>query len=198
MRCSLCLFICLACLLPPAAALADKPTKAGLAAGKIYVNAHKVKGTDAPEMRVHAVVEAPPERIWPLVSNCNQFSRTMPRISKGRILSRKGNIMICRVTVDVPFPLSDLTSTTKNVIVKREREGYYERRWTLISGDYKLNRGAYIVSRFNKNPKRSLVRYVVFVIPKTSVPPWLRSMAQKKSLPKMIAKIRKIAKRMGW
>jgi len=42
------------------------------------------------------------------------------------------------------------------------------------------------------------VRYVVFVIPKTSVPTWLRSMAQKKSLPKMIAKIRKIAKRMGW
>ena len=187
-----------ACLLSPAAALAEKPTRAGLSSGKIYVNAHKVKGTDSPEMRIFAVVEAPPERIWPLVSNCNQFSRTMPRISKGRILSRKGNVMICRVTVDVPFPLSDLTSTTRNTIVTRASEGYYARHWKLISGDYTRNRGSYIVSRFDNNPKRSLVRYVVYVEPKTSVPTWLRSMAQKKSLPKMIRKIRGIAKRMGW
>ena len=180
------------------AAHAEKPTRAGLAAGKIYVTAHKVKGTDVPELRVTAVVEAPPERIWPLVSNCNQFSRTMPRISSGRIVSRKGNVMICKVTVDVPFPLSDLTSTTHNTMDERPGKGYYARHWKMISGDYTKNRGSYIVSRFEKNPKRSLVRYIVFVIPKTNVPTWLRSMAQKKSLPKMIRKIRNIAKRMGW
>lgn len=182
----------------PGAARAERPTEAGLARGKIYVNEHKVKGTDSPEMRVTAVVEAPPERIWPLVSNCNQFNRTMPRISKGKILSRKGNIMICRVTVDVPFPLSDLTSTTRNVIDKRPAEGYYARHWKMISGDYKRNRGSYIVSRFKKNPKRSLVKYIVFVEPNMYVPTWLRAMAQKKSLPKMIRKIRNIAKSMGW
>ena len=189
----------MACLLVlPTTALAEKPTKAGLSAGKIYVNAYKVKGTEAPEMRITAVINAPPARVWELVSNCNQFSRTMPRILKGRILSHKGNKMICRVTVDVPFPLSDLTSTTLNTIVKRQREGYYARHWKLISGDYTRNRGSYIVSRFNNNPRRSLVRYIVFVIPKTNVPTWLRAMAQKKSLPGMINKLRKIAKRMGW
>ena len=185
-------------LVIPNMALAEKPTKAGLSAGKIYVNAYKVRGTEAPEMRITAVINAPPARIWPLVSNCNQFSRTMPRILKGRILSLKGNKMICRVTVDVPFPLSDLTSTTLNTITKREGQGYYARHWKLISGDYTRNRGSYIISRFNNNPKRSLVRYNVFVIPTTSVPTWLRAMAQKKSLPGMINKLRKIAKRMGW
>ncbi len=190
--------LCLLLVALPGAAGAERPTEAGLAKGKIYVNEHKVKGTDSPEMRITAVVEAPPERIWPLVSNCNQFSRTMPRISKGKILSRKGNIMVCRVTVDVPFPLSDLTSTTRNVIHKRPADGYYARHWKMISGDYKRNRGSYIVSRFKKNPKRTLVKYIVFVEPKMAVPTWLRAMAQKKSLPKMIRKIRNIAKSMGW
>ena len=188
----------IACLLVlPSPATAQKPTKAGLAAGKIFVQAFKVKGSEAPSMKLTAVIEAPPGKIWPLVSNCNQFSRTMPRIAKGRIVSSKGKHVICRVTVDLPFPLSNITSTTDGIHIIRKGQ-YYSRRWTLISGDYKENRGSWVLTRFEGNPRRTLVVYSVYVVPKTSIPNWLRTMAQKKSLPEMIKRMRKIAKNMGW
>lgn len=190
------LVVSFALLAAPAAALAQAATAKGLAAGKIYVTSHKVKGCDTPEIRVRAVIDAPPKKIWPLVSNCNQFSRTMPRIKKGRIVKRRGKHVFCKVTVDMPFPLSDITSTTDGVHV--ERPCLYSRHWKLVSGDYTRNEGSWVLTCFNKNPRRTMVAYTVLAEPKTAVPTWLRTKAQKSSLPDMINKLRKIAKNMGY
>ena len=79
--------------------------------GEIIVYSRIVKNSSTQEVVVKAVLEAAPVKVWRLVSRCNDFTWTMPRIKKSRQISRKGNRIVCTTTVDMPFPYKDLTAT---------------------------------------------------------------------------------------
>ena len=64
---------------------------------------------------VMAVIDSAPEALWAIISKCSAYKRTMVRTIDSKDLSRKGNKVRCRVTVDLPFPLSDITATTDAV-----------------------------------------------------------------------------------
>lgn len=172
---------------PPARALADD--RGALASGKVLISTRNVGG-DTPEVTVKAVIDAKPKRVWRLVSDCNRYEKTMLRVEKARQLSKHGNKVVCRVTIDMPWPVSDLTATTeaRHII----RPGYYARRWRLLSGDYKQNRGSWVLRPFGKDQSKTLVVYTVHAIPKIWVPAWIRNKAQKSTLPDLIEKLRKL------
>jgi len=158
--------------------------------GEIVVYTTAVKGSDVPATVVKAVINTAPERVWRLVSHCGDYPRTMLRIKAGTEVSRKGNDIVCRVTVDMPFPYSDLTATTR--VVHQVGGGRWSRRWTLMHGDYTANSGAWLLRRFGGDGNRTLVLYSAHAVPKAWVPGWVRDRAQKKTLPEMITKLRKL------
>ena len=115
----------------------------------IKVSQQKFPDSDVPFNVVEGVVNAPPEDVWAVVSKCNNYAKTMPRILKSKELSREGDEATtwkakCEVTADLPFPLSDLTGITI-ATHKVEAGGKYSREWTLLSGDYDINHGAWII-----------------------------------------------------
>jgi ribosome-associated toxin RatA of RatAB toxin-antitoxin module len=179
-------------LLVPGVGLADS-WKQKLDQGEIMVFGRPVKGSDLPEVVVKAVINAPPARVWALVSRCANYDKFMPRIKASRELSRKGGRILCRVTVDMPFPYSDLTATTEVRHTVGKQRWY--RRWKLIKGDYKVNRGSWVLTPFNGDNKRTYAVYRAQAVPNAYVPGAIRRMAQKSSLPKMIKALRAKTKR---
>tara|TARA_B100000579_G_C22643106_1_gene762438 strand:- start:135 stop:758 length:624 start_codon:yes stop_codon:yes gene_type:complete len=151
------------------------------------------KNAESNERRVQAtvtaVVDAPPEDVWAIVSDCARYAETMYRIAESKLLEKKGNHWICEVTVGVPGPLPNLTAVTDAVHTVTSKR--WERKWTLIRGDYHENRGSWVLGPFNKEGTRTLVVYRASVKPKIAVPDAILKWAQKSSATEVFLRLRK-------
>jgi ribosome-associated toxin RatA of RatAB toxin-antitoxin module len=161
----------------------DLPAK-----GQVEVKSYAVAGSGTPRIVARAVMDLPPKKIWAIVSDCAHYKEHLPRIAASELVKKEGNVHTCKVTVSMPFPLSDLTGVT--AAVHEETEAGMSRRWKLVSGDYKVNDGSWEVRPIDKAGTQSLVTYSIHAEPNTSVPDWIRESAQKKVLPEMIERVR--------
>lgn len=167
----------------------DKARLKRLAAGEIIVEMADVKGMDVPEARVEAVIDAPPAKVWKVISDCAAYKKTMPRVLKSKLHSYKDGVQVCEVMVDAPFPVPNLNGVTR---VKLEvGPPQWRRSWTLIRGDYKSNVGSWRLKAFGPDGKRTHVWYQVIVEPDIPIPGFIQSFAQESSLPDMIEHVRK-------
>ncbi len=164
--------------------------KARLAAGEILVSSKKVRGFDLPRATVMGVVDATPEKVWGIVSNCADYKRTMERVEQSTLIWKKGNVHRCRVTVDLPFPLSTLTVTT-DAVHKVVAGKSWQRSWKLVEGEFVRNNGSWTLAPFNTDASKTLVIYKVHAIPKLPVPDGVLRAAQRKTLPNIIKNLRK-------
>jgi ribosome-associated toxin RatA of RatAB toxin-antitoxin module len=162
-----------------------------LAEGEILILDKEVKGSSVPSVTVKAVVEQPPAKVWEVINDCTQYPKTMVRVKASELIKQEGNKFTCKVLIDTPFPLSDLSAITE--AVHTTGPPVWSRRWKLIEGDYEHNEGSWEISVFRKDPKRSLVIYKVHAVPNIFVPGALQSYVQKKSLPGLIEKLRKVS-----
>ena len=169
-------------------------TKARLDKGEIIVKRQKVPGSSAPKTTVMAVFDSAPDKLWDILSKCGRYKKTMVSISSAKELSRKGDKVRCEVTVDLPFPLSDISSVTEAIHTVKPGK-LYKRAWTLISGDYKHNTGSWTLSPFNTQGTRTLGIYVIHAEPNIPIPDSIRNAAQKSSLPNLIKHLRKQVER---
>lgn len=168
--------------------------EARLDKGEIIVATEAVKGSDIPRIIVKGVVEAPPEKVWKIIEDCQNYDKTMPRIESSKRVSVKGQEVTCRVEIDLPFPLSNLTATTLGI--HTEQTDRFSRKWSLVEGDYKFNSGSWVLTWFKGNPNRTMVVYTVHAEPKNVVPDWVREKAQKSSMPGVIERLREEVARL--
>lgn len=181
-------------LLLPATGLAQ--SKAALSKGEIFVYSQEVKGSETPQVVVKAVVDAPPQKVWRIIEDCAKYKDRMPRIAESKLVKKVSkNVFICQTTVDLPFPLSNLTATTRSVH-KIKKDKRYRRSWSLIKGDYKVNSGSWTLTPFDKAGTRTMVVYRAQAEPTTSVPDWVREKAQKSSLPDMMERVREEVRKL--
>lgn len=158
------------------------------ARGEVEVKATPVAGSDAPRIVVRTVMDLPPKKIWQIVSDCARYKDRMPRVAASELVKKVGNVHTCKVTIAMPFPLSNLTATTE--AIHEESDQGMKRRWKMVSGDYKVNEGSWEVKALNKEGTSSLVTYTVHAEPNTSIPAFIRESAQKKALPDMMERVR--------
>lgn len=174
----------------------DAGTRARLSRGEVIVETEPIPGSSLPRVRLQAMIAAPPARVWALINNTGDYTRTMPAVKRVQELSRepegdKERVRV-RLTVGMPFPLRDLTSVTTalHTVVPGE---LYERAWRLESGDYEANEGAWTLTPFDGDAGRTLVRYNVYAVPRMRIPGPIQQLAQKKALPKLIEHLRRLA-----
>jgi ribosome-associated toxin RatA of RatAB toxin-antitoxin module len=163
------------------------------ARGQVEIKTYPVAG-GTPKIVVRAVMDLPPKKIWAIVSDCAHYKDHMPRIAASELLKKEGNVHTCKVTIAMPFPLSNLTGITE--AVHEERDTAMSRRWKLVSGDYKVNEGSWEVKALDKDATQSLVTYSIRAEPNTAVPDWIREAAQKKTLPEMFERVKSEAAKL--
>lgn len=177
-------FFMLAALVCPARA-ADEGS---LSLGAILVTSASVEHFEKKQVRLEAVINTAPEKVWDIVTDCANFKTTMPTIAASEELSREGNVVMCRSTLDLLWPLPNLIATTR--VVQTVAEGEWRSEWTLVSGDYKYNQGRWVLTTFRADPSRTLVVYEVLVAPKIALPASLQLFGKTRALPAMIHGLR--------
>src|SRR5689334_11072707 len=78
--------------------------------GAVEVRTTAVKGSDMPRITAKAVLSQPPEKVWAILSDCAKYKGRMARVAASKLLKKEGNKHTCEVTVEVPFPFSNLTA----------------------------------------------------------------------------------------
>jgi ribosome-associated toxin RatA of RatAB toxin-antitoxin module len=163
----------------------------------VKVAQNPVPGSDVPVNIVEGMVDAPPAKIWAIVSKCADYAKNMPRVAKSAELSREGDEagvwkVKCEVTAHLPFPLSDLTGITLATHTVRP-DGGFVREWSLVSGDYELNNGSWTLDPRDEG-KKTYVTYKLQVRPKIHLPMGLIAKAQKGALKEVITRMRENVK----
>src|SRR5262249_15325670 len=153
-------------------------TAPGLAAGdpdlpkKGEVEINPISLSDGSTRLVaRAVLDVPPKKVWQIVSDCAHYKDHLPRIIASELVKKVGNVHTCKVTVEMPFPFSNLTGVTE--AVHEESDQRMKRSWKLVSGDYKFNDGSWEVRPADKTGASSLVVYTIHAEPNSSVPGWI-------------------------
>jgi ribosome-associated toxin RatA of RatAB toxin-antitoxin module len=160
--------------------------------GDIKVTTRPFPNSPIPEATVTAVVDAPPDVVWSLVSDCANYKRTMPSIAdsvevKRETLDDGTEVKTCRVTAALPFPFPNLTSLTRGVH-RVEPGKSWSRTWTFVSGDYVKNEGHWKITPAGAN--QSLVEYTIEAQPKIGLPDWLIADVEKSKLPQLMKNLR--------
>lgn len=137
-----------------------------------------------------AKVEAPIAAVWPVVRDCEHFSKFMPRTKVSKKLRQEGNTIDCKVEISMPFPISNLWSHVRSVITEHPGGGW-TRAWKLLKGNYKRNNGSWSVLPYQGDPNRSLLVYRIDVDPDIMVPDAIIRSAQTGSLPDVFVAVRK-------
>lgn len=157
-------------------------------APKVDIKTFAVPGSDTPKIVMTATLDVPPKKVWAIVGDCSKYKGRLPRVKAAKLLKQEGNKFTCEVTIEMPFPLSDLTAVTE--ATHEESDKLMARRWKLIRGDYKTNEGSWEIKPADAEGKTSFVTYTVHAEPNTAVPAAIREAAQKKSLPDLMARVR--------
>lgn len=178
-------------LMALALALAAGP--ADLDHGDVVVTTRDFAGSDVPEATVRAVIDAAPELVWSVVSDCANYKNTMPSIAASeQVKSEKtadgDEVRFCRVVAHLPFPFANLTSVTRGVH-KVDPGKRWTRVWKLVEGDYVRNEGMWLVEPHGEG--KSLVTYVIEAQPKIPLPSSLVASIEQGTLPEMIQNLRK-------
>lgn len=160
-----------------------------IANGEILLETTAQEGSDIPVVEITAVIDTTPEKVWALIDKCDGYKNVMPRTSESEELSRDGNKVRCRTKIDTPWPASDLEAITvaTHTVEPGKR---WVRSWTLESGTFDRNEGSWTITPYGDGT-RALVKYKVASQPHSSVPGFIRNMAQKSALPDIIHNMRK-------
>lgn len=155
--------------------------------GSVEVKSYTVAGSSVPKIVARAVVDVPMKKLWQVVSDCAHYKERMPRVAASAELKKEGNVHTCKVTIAMPFPLSNLTAVTE--ATHDEQPQSATRRWKLVSGDYKTNQGSWELKSLDAAGTSTLITYSVQAEPNTAIPDFIRESAQKSAIPDMINRV---------
>ena len=160
-----------------------------LAAGEILVKKIKVPGSDIPRLRVEAMIDAPADMVWPIVSDCNQLHKHMSSVARSRVVKKRGRIYECETEIHLPGPLSNLVSVTE--VKEIPGPPVWKRRWHLLKGDYEKVDGSWDIQDFNGDQMKTRVLYTIHAIPNVSLPDFILRLAHGRAAKNLIKDIRK-------
>ena len=156
--------------------------------GEVLISRHKSKlGYD--KVKALAIIKAPPAKVWPTFDKCGNYKNSMLRVASSKELSRKGGVVRCEIVIAMPFPIKNLRTVTDAVHTAKPGK-FYKRKWNLVEGDFKVNRGSWTLRPY-KDGTQTLLTYLVVAEPNIPVPQFIRRAAQNKTLPELIEHIRK-------
>ncbi len=143
--------------------------------------------------RALAVVEAPPEKVWPVVRDAEHFHEFMPRTKSSRIIAEKPEGKVVLLEISMPFPLKNLVSEVLSEIT--ESDDRHARRWRLVAGTYDRNNGEWVVTSWGSG--RSLLGYWLDAKPKVVIPDAIIRKAQTGALPEVFEAVRRRVRQLG-
>lgn len=176
---------------PLTAPVLEADERSRLAAGEVVVRGLPPSDADGIGVIVLGLVDAPPDQVWQVMSDCEEQDEFMPRITYAAVRDRDGDNHTCDLVVDLPYPAEDARAATRHH-VSRLPDGGYQRRWELAPGDssYHRNSGSWSVHPYADGRSSMLVNRID-LLPKSAVPVWILRAANARQAPASFDAIRK-------
>ncbi len=164
-----------------------------LAKGEILVVLKEIPDTPVKVATAVALVDAPPKEVAAVLSDRSQFPHFMPYCKKAEVKEKKEHWSRVYFKLDFPPPIAnrhyvlELTDRIEDV----SGTPVWISRWTYEPGSGNINDtyGSWEVLPYGENA--SFLRYTVFTDPGGKIPAWMRTMATKIAVPKVIKGLRK-------
>lgn len=150
---------------------------------------------------VTAVVEAPPEKVWAVVSDFATYAVWMDHIATSEVVSVSGDSMVGRGVTKVPFPISNRRWDVNIEGGSRTVNGetHYSGHWSYIEGSGNINDvfGFWYVQPLEGDTSKSLVRYYLLANLGIWIPNGILNWATRRMLPGLMADLRSEVARRG-
>ena len=156
--------------------------------GEIMLTQLEPTGGEGVAVMAKAVIEAPVDKVWPTVRDCEHFKAFMPRVIESHRTPGEDGEFLCFAKIDMPWPVDDMEAETRS---KTEElpGGVFRRSWTLSKGTFKHNNGSYEVAPFRGDTARTLLTYKVDVRPSVAIPDMVLKRAQSNTIPNIFVQI---------
>ncbi len=179
-------------LSPAGKSLTDKET-AALDAGDILTQLEEIPDKDVKKAVAVAIVDAPPEDVFAVLTDYANFTHFMPYCEKVEVRKRKGQRSRVRFALNFPWPLGDRHYVLELTDRVDEVDGVrvWASRWTYVPGSGNIDDAYGAWEVVSCGPERSLVRYTAFTDPGGKLPVWARNSATKVAIPKVIQGLRR-------
>lgn len=161
--------------------------------GKAIVKTLPPTGGEGVAAQAMAIIDGTPKKVFDVINACEHFSKFMPRTKLSFVVKVESPTQkICFTEISMPFPFDNLAAKVRSTSAELPGGGF-ERKWTMIKGNYKRNNGHWAVWPYNGGAQ-SLVIYKIDVDPDMSLPDAIVRKAQTGSLPKVFKAIEKRVK----
>ena len=164
-----------------------------LSKGKIMLKLTEEKGSGVPRVSARAVIDAPADKVWALLSDCRKTGTLFDGIKNIKRHQHTDTTSVCSSTFSMPFPFSDLSSKMK--YTRTTNGSVRKSSWRLSSGDFARSTGSWTVEPYEGSTTRTLVRYTAHAEPNIPVPGWMQESGLKDSTMGAMRKLRKHVRR---
>lgn len=160
---------------------------------EVIVREMKPTGGNGMAAMAIGLLNHPPAKVWPVITDCANYHKYMPRTIKSAVRGETPGGHLCFIEIEMPLAFDNLWSLVdaKNTT---NADGSYRRHWIFKKGTYRHNKGSWEIFPYDDG-KRSLVVYRIDVNPNVSLPDWVLAAAQTSTLPDLFESIADEVKR---
>lgn len=149
--------------------------------GEVLVIERTPTNNEGVAARAIGLVDFPPAKVWPVITDCANYHKYMPRTVKSAVRGETPGGHLCFIEIDMP-PLFDNLWSLVDAKNTANPDGSYRRHWLFQKGTYSHNIGSWELFPFDGGQKTLLV-YNIDVNPDVTLPDWVIASAQTGALP---------------
>lgn len=168
----------------------------------LTVSTREVKGYSAKEVKAVGQVDAPPARVFEVVSDYEHQVGNMPYVEKAQVFARTDSEVLFWAQADFPM-VSRRDWVVRSTLMKNLAGGVFGVAWEPVSlkeapppADgvvrLKVNTGSWTLEPLDGG-KRTLATYQLLTDPGGSIPTFIANKANTTALPELFARVRKRA-----
>jgi ribosome-associated toxin RatA of RatAB toxin-antitoxin module len=173
---------------PPTSFSADETRR--LAAGEVLSRFWREGKSGAGGGWAIGVIDATPGQVFQVIADVGRYKEFTDRMVESRVVERRGDHYRFYYRIRMPWPLADHECTTDNVHEVDAAQQVHTRRWTLVSGTFQRNDGAWIARPWGQTGTQTLLTYQVVLLPRTAAPRAVLDHVTKVALPKSVRTMR--------
>lgn len=167
---------------------------------------------DVREMKAIGLIDAPPADVWKAVRDYDNYTKTMPYVEGGKVLSREGGEHGDKVTLLyslINTPLVDRRDYIIRLVDEsnwQDGKGFMKVTWTVVNDmdttvpvpkdvvRVRINEGYWLLEP-REEGKRTFATYYVFTSPGGSIPNFIINKANSMAVPAVFTAIKKTVKK---